>query len=48
MRQISNLCSQDVSTDILPDLVVKGVAEFNKFYHFQKATLEILKGTFNK
>ena len=33
--QISNLRSQDVSKEILSDLVRKNVAEFNdKFFHF--------------
>ena len=47
-QQISNLRSQDVSKEILSDLVRKDVAEFNdKFYHFQYATLEICKRVFN-
>ena len=46
-RQISNLRSQDVSKEILSDLVRKDVAEFNdKFYNFQYATLEMFKGAF--
>ena len=45
--QISNLRSQDFSTEILSDLVRKDVSEFNdKFYHFQYATLEMFKGSF--
>ena len=44
-RQISNL-SQDVSKDILSDLVRKDVAEFNDtFYRSHYATLELFKGT---
>ena len=47
-RQISNLRSQDVSKEILSDLVRKDVAEFSdKFYHFQSATLEMFKGALN-
>ena len=46
-RQISNL-SQDVSKEILSDLVRKNVAEFSdKFFHFQYATLEMFKGALN-
>ena len=46
-RQISNL-SQDVSKEILSDLVRKNVAEFSdKFFHFQYATREICKGELN-
>ena len=46
-RQISNL-SQDVSKEILSDLVRKNFAEFNdKFFHFQYATLEMFKGELN-
>ena len=42
MRQISNLRSQDVSKEILLDLVRKDVADFNdRFFHFQHATLEM-------
>ena len=45
-RQISNLRSQDVSKEILSDLVQKNVAEFSvKFFHFHCATPE--KGTLN-
>ena len=34
-RQISNLRSQDVSKEILSDLVRKNVAKFrDKFFHF--------------
>ena len=47
-RQISNLRSQDVSKEILSDLVRKNVAEFSdKFFHFQYATLEMFKGALN-
>ena len=43
-RQISNLRSQDVSKEILSDLVRKNVAEFSdKFFHFQYATREMCK-----
>ena len=46
-RQISNL-SQDVSKEILSDLVMKNVAEFSStFFHFQYATLEMFKGALN-
>ena len=47
-RQILNLRSQDVSKEILSDLVRKNVAEFSdKFFHFQYATLEMFKGALN-
>ena len=47
-REISNLRSQDVSKEILSDLVRKNVAEFSdKFFHFQYATLEMFKGALN-
>ena len=47
-RQISNLRSEDVSMEILSDLVTKNVAEFSdKFFHFQYATREMCKGTLN-
>ena len=47
-QQISNLRSQDVSKEILTDLVRKDVAEFSdKFFHFQYATLEMFKGALN-
>ena len=47
-QQISNLRSQDVSKEILTDLVRKDVAEFSdKFFHFQYATLEMRKGALN-
>ena len=46
-RQISNLRSQDVSKEILSDLVRKDVAEFNKFYHFEYSTMEMFKGALN-
>ena len=46
--QISNLRNQGVSKKILSDLVRKDVVEFSdKFYHFQYATLEMLKAAFN-
>ena len=48
MRKISNLRSQDVSKEILSDLVRKSVAEFSdKFFHYQYATWEMCKGTLN-
>ena len=41
-RQISNLRNQDVSMEILSDLLRKDVAELsNKFSHFQYATLKM-------
>ena len=44
-HQISNLRSQDVSMEILSDLVRKNVAEFSdKFFHFQYATRDMCKG----
>ena len=44
-RQISNFRNQDVSTEIVLDLVRENVAEFSdKFFHFQYATLEMFKG----
>ena len=47
-RQISNLRNQDVSKEILSDLVRKDVAEFSdKFSHFQYGTLEMFKAEFN-
>ena len=47
-RQISNLRNQDVSKEILSDLVRKDVAEFSdKFSHFQYATLEKFKTALN-
>ena len=46
--QISNLEGQDVSKEILTDLVRKDVVEFNdRFYHFEYATLEMLVESFN-
>ena len=43
-RQISDFRNQDVSKEVLSDLVRKVVAEFDhKFYHFQYATLEMFK-----
>ena len=47
-RQISNSRSQDVSKEILSDLVRKDVADFSdKFSHFQYATLKMFKGALN-
>ena len=47
-RHISSLMSQDVSKEILSDLVTKNVVEFSdKFFHFQYATLEMFKGELN-
>ena len=47
-RQIPNLWSQDVSKELLSDLVRKDVAEFNDiFYRLQHAALEMFKGAFN-
>ena len=47
MRQILNL-SQDVSKQILSDLVRKNIAKFSdQFFHFQYATLEMFKGALN-
>ena len=47
-RQISNLRNQDVSTEILSNLVRTYVAEFSdKFSHFQYATMEMFKATLN-
>ena len=41
----SNLRSQDFSKETVSDLVRKNVAEFSdKSFHFQYATLEMLKG----
>ena len=46
-RQVSNL-SQDISKQILSDLVRKNVAKFSdKFFHFQCANVEIFKGVLN-
>ena len=44
--QISNLRSQDVSKEILSDLVRKNVAKF-KVFHFQYAAREMCKGALN-
>ena len=42
---MSNLRSQDLSKEILSDLARKNVAEFSdKFFHFQYAALEMLRG----
>ena len=42
-HQISNLRNQDVSKEILSDLLRKDIAEFNdKFSYFQYATLEVI------
>ena len=47
-REISNLRSQDVSKEILSDLVRKNVAKFrDKFSHFQYATREMCKRVLN-
>ena len=47
-RKISNLMSQDVSKEILSDLVRKDVGEFSdKFSHFQYANLEMFKVALN-
>ena len=47
-RQISNLRSQDISQEILSDLVRKNVAKFSeKFFHFQYVTREMSKGALN-
>ena len=47
-RQISDLKNQDVSKEILSDLVRKDVAEVSdKFSHFQYPTLEIFKAALN-
>ena len=46
-RQISNLRSQDVSKEILSDLVRKNVGASLKFFHFQYAAREMCKGTLN-
>ena len=44
----SNLRSEDVSKEILLDLVRKNVGEFNdKFFHFQYASQEMCKGALN-
>ena len=46
--QISNFGSEDVSKEILTDLFMKHVAEFNNmFYHFEYATMEMLAESFN-
>ena len=47
-RQISNLRSQDASTEILSDLARKTVAKFSdKFFHFQYSTREMCKEALN-
>ena len=47
ISEVLNL-NQDVSKEILSDLVRKNVAEFSdKFFHFQYATLEMFKGALN-
>ena len=47
-RQISNFRSQDVSKEILSDLVRKNVAEFSdKFFHLLYATRKMCKGELN-
>ena len=46
--QILNLRRQDVSKEIVSDLVRKNVAKFSdKFFHFQYATLEMCKRAWN-
>ena len=46
--QIPHLRSQEVSKEILLNLVREDVAEFSeKFLHFQYATLEMFKGALN-
>ena len=46
--QISNFRSEDISKEILLDLVRKNVLEFSdKFFHFQYAILEMFKGALN-
>ena len=46
--QISNLRNEDVSKEILSDLVRKDVAEFSdKFSYFQYAALEMFKVALN-
>ena len=47
-RQISNLRCQDISKEILLDLVRKNVADFSdKFFHHQYASLEMFKAALN-
>ena len=47
-HQNSNLRNQDVSKEILSDLVRKNVSEFSvKFFHFQYATREMCKAALN-
>ena len=47
-RQISNLGSQDVSKEILSDLMRKNVAEFSdKFFHLLYAARKMCKGELN-
>ena len=44
-NKFSNFSCQDVSMEILSDLVRKNVAEFSdKFFHFQYATRDMCKG----
>ena len=46
--QISNFRSEDITKEILLDLVRKNVLEFSdKFFHFQYAILEMFKGALN-
>ena len=48
MRQISNLRSQDVSKEVLSNLMRKHFAEFSdKFSHLQYGTPEMFKGALN-
>ena len=47
-RQVSNLKSQDVSKEILSELMRKNFVEFSDmFFHFQYATREMCKGALN-
>ena len=47
-RQISNLRSQDASTEIRSDLAKKTVAKFSdKFFHFQYSSREMCKESLN-
>ena len=47
-RQISNLMKQEVSNEILSDIVRKDIAEFSdEFSFFQYATLEMFKAVLN-
>ena len=47
-EEIAVYAHEDLSKEILPDLVKKNVAEFSdKFFHFQYATQEMCKGALN-